>query len=245
MATKTVLEYVQACLNTMDSDQVDSISDTTESTQVAELLRDCYAELINRQEWSFLKRPAEIVAAGDTTSPTKFTIPNDLRHLLNVWYNVDESGAVSRRELQYLEPADFLARSGVAQTGKLLVTAPTQIQFYVWTDRMPSFYTSFDDKVIFCDAYKATVETSLVSSKVSALAILNPAFTVEDEFVPLLPEHMVPLLQATLNATSHLYFKQQASAPDEKRVQRQMAQARQRESKLTRNNYYANSFGRR
>ncbi len=247
MATKNVLQYVQACLSTMDSDEVDAISETAESMQVANLLSDSYAELINRQEWEFLKGPAQVQAAGDVSQPTKFTLPSNLRHLLNVWYNVASGGDVSRRELKYVEPADFLNRygSGSAATGKQLVTLPTQIQFYVRNDKMPSFYTSFDDKTIHCDAYDSAQETTLTSARVSAFALTNPVFTVADTFVPLLPEHMVPLLQHTLNACAHLYFKQQQSAPDEVRVRRQLAQARQRNSTLARSHYYANQFGRR
>lgn len=247
MATKNVLEYVQACLNTMDSDQVDQIADTAEATQVAELLRDVYFELLNRQEWEFLKGPVTLTAAGDLTKPTKFTVPEGLRHLHKLWYNVDESGGLNRRELIYVEPEEFLQRAGgSAATGKLLVTEGEQLQFYVRTDRMPTYYTTFDDQTIYCDAYKETVETSLVSSKISAYGVSVPEFEVSDSFTPELPENMVPLLQHTLNATAHLYFKQQASAPDEARVRRQLSQARSRNSvAASRSTYYANQFGRR
>ena len=246
MATKNVLQYVQSCLNTMDSDEVDTIADTAEATQIAELLEDVYYELLNRQEWEFLKGPVTLTAAGDITNPTKFTVPAGLRHLHKVWYNIDESGGMNRRELLFVEPEDFLLRTGgSAAAGKLLITEGSQLQFYVRTDRMPTFYTTFDDVTIYCDAYKASIETSLVTSKISAFGVALPAFAVDDEFVPELPENMVPLLQATLNATSHLYFKQQASAPDEARVRRQLAQARTRNSIVaSRSTYYANSFGR-
>lgn len=246
MATKNVLQYVQSCLSTMESDEVDSIAETAESMQVAELLKDLYYELINRQEWEFLKGAVTLTAAGDTAAPTKFTAPTGLRHLTNLWYNVADSG-VSRRHLQYVEPVEFLDRlgSGDAATGKLLVTHGSQLQFYVRTDRQPTFYTTFDDNVVYCDAYDSTVESTLQTSKVSAWGVVIPDFTVEDGFEPELPEHMIPLLQATLNASAHLYFKQQASAPDEARVRRQLAQARTRNSKIaSREYYYANRFGR-
>lgn len=248
MATKTILQYVQACLSTMDSDEVDSIGETTEAKQVADLLPDLYDELLNRQEWEFLKGPVTLTAAGDLTSPTKFTVPAGLRHIHNLWYNVDTSGGVTRRELQYLEPVEFLSRfaSGSAATGKLLVTLPGQLQFYVRTDKMPQYYTSFDDRTVYCDAHDSGVETSLVSGKVSGYGVAIPAFQLTDTFVPVLPENMVPLLQATLNAVAHSYFKQQVSAPDEARVRRQLAQARRTNSQVaSREFYYANNFGRR
>lgn len=247
MATRTVLEYVQQCLSTMDSDLVDSINETAESVQVADLLRENYLELVNRQDWEFLKRPVTLTAAADVSQPTRFDAPLGLRKLAHLWYNVSESG-VSRRELQYVDPVEFLNRlgSGDAGDGKVLVTYGTQLQFYVRNDRMPTFYTTFDDRKIFLDAYDANVEATVQASKVSAWGVVIPDIVVEDNHIPDIPEHMVPLLQATLNSVAHLYFKQQASTPDEARVRRQLAQARKRNSIVAdREHYYASAFGRR
>jgi len=248
MATKTVLEYVQACLSTMDSDAVDAISETAEASQIANLLSDCYYELLNRQEWAFLKGPVSLTALGDTTKPTTFTIPSGLRHLTKVWYNVSTDGGMERRELKFIDPETFLSTyvAGAAGADKLLVNEGTQLQFYIRTDRMPSVYTSFDDKRIYCDSIDLSIDTTLVTSKISGYGVVIPVFDIDNGFTPVLPEHMVQLLQSTLNASAHIYFKQQASAPDEARVRRQLAQARTRNQTVTdREHYYANSFGRR
>lgn len=248
MATKTVLEYVQACLSTMDSDLVDSISETAEASQVANLLSDCYYELLNRQEWAFLKSPVTLTALADVAKPTSFTLPAGVRRLTKVWYNVSTDGGNERRELKWVDPEVFLTTygGGAEGTNKLLVTEGSQLQFYVRTDKMPTVYTTFDEKRIHCDSYDSTIDTTLVSAKVSAYGVIIPEFDILDGFTPLLPEHMVPLLQATLNATSHLYFKQQVSQPDEARVRRQLAQARTRNQSVSdREHYYANGFGRR
>lgn len=249
MALKTVLQYVQACLSTMDSDDVDAIAETEEATQIANLLADVYAELINRQDWEFLKRPITLTAAGDSAKPTLFNVPVGVRELRKVWYNISSlPGGLNRRELKRLEPEDFLERYGSGEPGgnRILVQAGQQLQFTVRNDKAPEFYTTFDDRSLWCDSYDLTVETSLVSSKVSAYGVVVPVFEVTDNHVPDLPENMVPLLQSTLNGVSHLYFKQQASPPDEARALRQMAQARRKNSVVaSRESYYANAFGRR
>lgn len=242
---KTVLQYVQSCLSTMDSDAVDSISDTVESQQVADLLADLYQELMTRQDWAFLSSPVTMVASATPTTPTEFTIPDTLRSLTTLWYNVDEDGGLDNKEIRYVEPEEFLRRTGGAGSNRLLVTAGTQIRFYVSTDRHPSIFTSFDNNTIVLDAYKLTLSTTLELSRVSGLGIINPAFTVSDGFIPLLPDHMVPLLQHTLNASAHLHLKQQQSPVDERRVNRQLSQARRKDNKLSRKHYYANAFGRR
>lgn len=248
MATKTVLEYVQACLSTMDSDEVNSISETAEATQIAQLLSDCYYELLNRQEWAFLKGPVSLSALGDVDKPTSFTLPSGLRRLTKLWYNVSTDGGMERRELKRVDPETFLSTyaSGAAGDNKLLVQEGTQLQFYVRTDKMPTVYTTFDDKRIHCDAVDQDVDTTLVTAKISGYGVLIPDFDIENGFEPVLPEHMVPLLQSTLNAASHIYFKQQVSSPDEARVRRQLAQARTRNQTVAdREHYYANGFGRR
>ena len=43
---KPLIEYVQDILSSMDSDEVNSISDTVESMQVATILKNCYEELV-------------------------------------------------------------------------------------------------------------------------------------------------------------------------------------------------------
>lgn len=248
MAKKTVLEYVQGALNIMDSDQVDSIADTEESMQVANLLRDVYDELMTRQEkgWSFLNRTIQLEASVDTSQPTRLVLPERTRHLKKLWYNVsDEAGKVKNREIKYVCPEDFICRFGTPGDTRQLVTTPEGISFYVFNDRMPSFYTSFDDRVLYLDSFDSSVETTLTSSRAVAFANVLPELIVEDEHVPDLPLDMVPLLTSTLNAAASLTFRQMASAPDETRARRQIAQLRRTESKLTRERYYHNAFGRR
>lgn len=253
MTIKNVLQYVQGALNIMDSDAVDSINDTAESMQVANLFADIYDELMHRQEWDFLKGPVALQALVDVTNPTALSIPNDVAYVTAVWYNIDTTGlAPNRRKLVYVDPIEYLEKygSGFPAPNRQLITVTkgaegAQIQFYVRNDTPPTHYTSFDDETLVCDSFDGTVDTTLVSTKVSAFGVTNPQFQIEDEFVPFIPEHMVPLLQHSLNAAASLIYKQQASAPDEKRVARQTASARRKESRTARTHYYANAFGRR
>lgn len=251
MAKKTVLQYVQATLGVMDSDEVDSINDTTESMQIAALLYDIYFELINRQEWSFMRGALTVTSNADTTNPTQCTLPENCKRLRNLAYNIDTAGGFQRQELKYLDPVTFLRRfsGGVSAGNRLLVSCTDKygvdLQFYVNTDRMPSFWTSFDDQTIFTDAYNATIESTLTTQKIIAWGDRIPSFDVEDDFIPDLPDHMIPLLQHTLNGASMQTLKQQESPMDAIRERRQTAQARRAESKLTRKTYYWNKFGRK
>lgn len=245
--SKNVLQYVQSALNIMDSDLVDSIQETEESNQVAELLKDLYYELLERQEWEFLKRPLTLTAVGDTTQPTAFLVPNGMRRLYNVWYNVSDDATYKRRELKYQDPLCFVQTNGGSDGSNLLrVESGNGLSFYVRTDRAPSYWTSFDDNRIYCDAHDSSVETSLVTDKISAFGLYIPDFTVQDSFEPSIPRHMEPLLQHTLNASASANFKQQANGQEETRASRQMAAARRKNSVVApREYYYSTNYGRR
>lgn len=113
---KTVLQYVQSALSSIDSDLVDSISDSEESMQVAEYLKDVYAELINQTDWEFLYQPLELVGIGDVASPTTSSLKTAQRHIEWIAYNIATSPtSFERRQLVYCPPEEFVVR--YSQTG--------------------------------------------------------------------------------------------------------------------------------
>jgi len=245
---KNVLAYVQACLNVMDSDQVDDNNDTSESLQVAEHLKEVYLELMNRQEWQHLHGAITLTAAADVNSPTQFAIPETVRYIDYLAYNTSEQGEYRRQELKYLEPECFVQRfaNGEDATNKLLVTVGTKEQFYVTLDAWPMFWTSFDDQTIYMDAVHQDFDSTLVATKLSARGVIVPTFSVTNSHTPNIPLHMEPLLQAELNRECFKYFKQVESTSDEKKAKRQLARARRESSKIERESdrFYVNRFGR-
>lgn len=247
MANRTVLEYVQKCLNTLDSDAVTSISDTEEAMQVAEMLEDVFLELMNREEWPHLKGAIALTAAASTSLPTKFTIPEAVSYVKTLKYNIDYDGGFQPKDLEYVEPEEFLTRRGAGNNADnvQLCTVSSNIQFYVLNDNDPSYYTSFDNDTIFMDAFRSDEETYLSATRLIGFGVTVPTFTVSDSFIPEIPKHMIPLLQSTLNAKASLDFKQIESPGDEKRVLRQIQAARRKSSKVNRKNYYASRNGRK
>lgn len=245
MAKKTVLEYVQKCLDTMDSDIVDSISDTEEALQVASFLEEAYSELINRETWDFLSRPATLTSSSDPANPTHFLIAENIKEFEYISYVVDGQDNEDN-ELIYCEPVDFLKRFSRGGDNRQRVVIDNKVAFYVGTDRAPRYYTSFDEVSIVCDSFDSSLSSTLLADSLNMIAVIIPEFTVDNGFVPDLPTAMEPLLQSTLNAVSHLYLKQSVSAPDEKRSFRQLAQARRGDSKVkAKGGYYSRKYGRR
>lgn len=245
MAKKTVLEYVQQALNIMDSDNVDSINDTVESLQVADLLKDIYFEFVNRK-WAWLERPIRLNTAADPTQPTKLLIGDNIRSVLSVQYNISAVGeAPEFKPVTFLPPSEFLTRS-LGKTSNIQLVEQDGLSYYISTDGAPSFYTSFDDMSIVFSSYDNTINTTVEPSRVSVYGEVIPAFTLADSFVPDLPTQYVPLMQSMLNKAAMEYYKQAASQTDQERITRQTGQLR-REATKTRGSYdyYQNKFGRK
>lgn len=245
---KNVLDYVQATLSVMDSDLVDTIGDTEESSQIAHLLQDVYEELMAREEWAHLHGPLTLTAAADVTKPATFTLPADIKYVTSLSYNTSETGAYRKGDLCYLEPQVFLNRysTGEGQANKLLVSVGTNLQYYCGLDNWPTHWTSFDDLTVVMNSVHKGYDSTLTADKLQGWGVTLAPFQVTDEFVPDLPRHMVPLLQAELNRQAFQYFKQIESKTDEQKAARQLARHRRENSRLTRpaDQWYRNRFGR-
>lgn len=71
----TLLEMTQSILASLGSDQVNSISDTVESVQVAEILKQTYYNMLGRYDLPEHNQLVQLVASTDPTQPTLMTLP--------------------------------------------------------------------------------------------------------------------------------------------------------------------------
>ena len=225
MKKLTLLEIVQSTLASMVSDQVNSISDSDESLVVAEIAQDTYYEILSREEWPFLRKARTLDAYGDTDYPVFLKSPVPVAYIRNVRYNIVTSTGTSDnyKEMDYLEADEFLdkvySRSSSA-TGVVSMLTPDNIKIYIYNNKSPSYYTSFDDEILVFDSYDSAVDTTLQSSKSSCIAIEVPSWTTSDTFIPLLPPQLFPMFLAEVKAAAHQYLKQQGSPTDAKRALR-------------------------
>lgn len=75
MAKFTLLQMVQSILSSMSSDEVNSISDTTESLQVANIVQNKYYDMVNRGNFPDDQQIFQLVSLGDTSRPVEMTVP--------------------------------------------------------------------------------------------------------------------------------------------------------------------------
>lgn len=204
---RTLLEIVQSILNDMDSEAVNSISDTVEAEQVASVVEDTYYNIIAAREIPEHKQLLEITSLSDSARPTHFHYPTNVKEIEILQYNIGTSGA-NWSDIKFVEPLDFLHRMDEQATGVVVSTdVAGGTPLYIRNDRMPSYYTSFDDYHIVMDAYDATVESTLQQSKTRAYGTVYPTFSQTDSFEPDLDDTMLPFLLAEAKSTCFSLFK--------------------------------------
>lgn len=77
----TLLDLTQSILASMSSDEVNSVGDTTESLQVAEIIRQKYFDIINRVPLPEHEQLIQLEASADTDSPVLMFVPDGIANI--------------------------------------------------------------------------------------------------------------------------------------------------------------------
>lgn len=220
MAKQTLLYVVQSMLDSIGGDQVDSINDTEESLQIARIARDLYYEMANTHEWPHLKKLVQLEATSSST-PSYLKLPEDVQRLDEFRYDTRAAVADAKNfeVIDYLPPADFLIITLGRDSTDSTVTTTTDVDgsvVLIYNDRAPTYWTSFDDEYIVCDAYDSALESNLQASKSMATVWEEPTFTLSDAYQVDLPAKEYPLFMAELKA---LVWNDVATTPNAKAEQ--------------------------
>lgn len=197
----TVLEAVQHILSAMDSDEVDSITDTVESYQVALILKGVYYDMsveLGLPEHETLFR---LTASGSSALPCLMTMPSNATRLQELKYNIIDTGETyaNWKTLKYMNFDDFLVMQNAWRLDDTGIVVSMDISLGGVTfpilcvdDRQPTWYTSMDDGTILFDSYESTLDTTLQASKTMALGVVYPNFDLSDSFTPIMDATQFP-----------------------------------------------------
>ena len=83
----TLLEMTQDILSDMDSDEVNSINDSVESLQVAQIIKTTYYNIIDGRDYDFLYELFQLDASGTSSRPTHMKLPENIIDLKYIKYN--------------------------------------------------------------------------------------------------------------------------------------------------------------
>lgn len=207
MAKMTLLDMVQNILSALDSDPVDSIDETVEAVQVAELVKEAYFELLSQRDWPFLFSLGQLQGLSDTSNPTKMKIPDTWNKIKWIKYN--------KKEVQWVDPQTFndIITNRVTQAGVINSSG------YV-INHDPVYWTSYDDKYVVFDGYDSSIDSTLHASKSVVYGTEQATWTHIDTFIPNIPEKFFPTLLAEAKSQAFVNLKQQSNAREERKAVR-------------------------
>lgn len=246
----TLLEMVQNILSDMDSEEVNSITDSNEAEQIAKVVENTYFNLIATRFIPEHAQTLKLTSFSSSARPTHFSFPSRVKNIEFLDYNVsDDAGGVEYKRLTYLDPDQFFSlsdsRDSLASNVKQVDDVAADSTLLIRNDVMPSYYTSFDDENVVLDAYKSTVDAILTSAKTRAYGVKYPTFdSFSDTFIPDIDDTLFPYLLGEAKSTAMSLFK---TGPDPK-----IEQAARRQKVYSQNDMYRvkkerphNNYGRR
>lgn len=224
----TLLELVQDILNDMDSDEVNSIDDTFESQQVAQIVKSTYIAMMSNRNWPHQMKLLSLVASGDDSLPTHVTIQDPIKEMISINYNKARDGETRRRyqAMRWLEPDDFLRHTNRRNSDESnidIIVDPSGIELLIRNDLAPTYWTSFNDSTIIFDSYDNSVDDTIQESKIQARAYVMNSWVHVDDAIPDLPDEAFTALLEEAKSRAMFKLKQTADQKAEQESRRQQA----------------------
>ena len=221
----SLLDMVQDILSDMSSDEVNSIDDTAESLQVAQIIKSCYFEMIGNRNWPHLKKLIQLEHAGDLSRPNYLQLPVNLKELTNFkYYKTSINGTQQYSSVNYKTPEEFL---DIVNNRLTSSSSVIQVKDYggallnIYNNADPTYWTSFDDLYLVTDSYNSLVDDTLQRSKTQCMAVIQPTWSMVDDYVPNLPVEAFAGFLEECKSTCFLRLKQMPDQKAEQKANRQ------------------------
>lgn len=223
---KSLLQIVQNILNDLDSDEVNSIYDTVESEQIAEIVEQTYNDIISTRNWPHLSKLIQLESSTTQDKPTHCKLPESVKELEFINYDTrkEDDDDLAYRPVEYLYPDQFLyhtnqRRSSADYTD--IINNDDGLVLLINNNEAPKYWTSFDDEYIVFDSYNKSMESTIQNSKMQVKAYVTPKWETKDSFIPDLPAEAFSKLIAEAKSTAFLVIKQMSNEKAEQISQRQ------------------------
>jgi hypothetical protein len=215
----SLLDMTQNILSSMDSDEVNSINDTVEALQVAEVVRETFFDVFSNLNLPCRTSLIQLDAVNDVDRPNYLKIPETVKQILWVKYNWRESSDADYRVVEYLDPERFVERQ-MTITFDTTINDFSGVKIPIFTDRHPQFFTTFDNSYLCFEGYNNSADSTLQKSQSLAYGYVYPSFLLEDDFVPELDANYFPMLLSEAKSTCFVNFKQESNSKEEQRARR-------------------------
>lgn len=220
----TLLEMVQNILSALDSDEVTDINDTVESIQVAEIIKETFYEQFNNILLPSSTTLLKIDGISNVNSPNYMKFNSDVDNIKWIKYK-DYRNQNRFSDVLFVTPEEFLnlvlKYSSSTNNVRLTTDPSSSVTYYIKTNKCPTYYTSFDNNYIAFDSYDSGYEATLHSNSSIAYGTKTKSFTMNNGFIPNIPENLFPLLLAEAKSVCFINLKQISSSKEEQRARRQ------------------------
>jgi hypothetical protein len=223
MQKMTLLEMVQNIASALETDEISSISDTTESLQIAEVIKETFYEQFNNIVIPEFRGLITLDDVNDLTRPNYLKIPSNVTKIDWIRYK-DFRNSDKYIQVKYLDPEDFIdtqLQYSSTSNNVFLTQDPSGVSYYVTNNGCPQFYTMFDDEYLVFNRFDADSEDTLQSSNTIVFGSKVEEFELEDDYVPPIDGNLFPLLLAEAKSTCFINLKQISSSKEEQRARRQ------------------------
>lgn len=221
---QTLLSITQDLLNELDGDDVNSISDTIESTQIADIIVATYFDLVALKKLPELKELFKLDALADSTRPNYLKLPTDVQTMEWFKYDKSDDAKIEYRYVKWTSPTDFISLMDSRDSSQSIVTTVSDINggtsLLIYNDRMPTWYTTFDDLHIVCDSYDAALETTLQAANTQCWGSKIPTVTLSDGFEFDMDAQLFPYLRNEALARASLVQQKTVNAKAEQWAKR-------------------------
>lgn len=251
MAKRTILQLVQQLGEAIGSDEIDTLNETIEASEIATILEQTVTEVISRKRWEFIKdrvRQLQLRSAGSTQLNT-LAIPIDVTRVNCLRYrDTNNTDVTTFIDLQYMQPCDFIDFVQARNSSDANITAIANddgVLINVLTDNAPTRWTSFDEENITFDAYDASVGTGNLIADSVIIADIVPVIDYTDPDATLkVPERMETLIYNEALSTCAIRLRQTVDPKAERVARRQHVSLRENEH-ITNKDTQERTYGRR
>lgn len=224
----TLLDMVQTILSSLDSDEVNSITDTTEALQIAYIVRNVFYRISSSADLPEQSGVFNLNASGAST-PTLMYRPSNVNSI--EWLKYNKSDAANPDPLfgyvKFLSLQDFLDRmhylslsDTTVDSFDLTVGGLGTLKVLYRNDKHPDFYVTFDDHTVLFDSFLEAEESHLQASKTLGHGQITQSFLITDSFIPNLDEQQFDLLLNEAKSWAHAELKQTVNQKAEQAARR-------------------------
>lgn len=247
----TNLDYVQSILSSLGSDEVNSVSDTTESLQVLEIVKQTYFNIVSRAELKDQKKPFQLDPSLTVLEPNLMFIPSNIKSMEWIKYYKTSSAMYNYVTMlpiqQFVDYVNGYNPSDVAVDVLSLVVEGETFLFNYKNNVTPHYCTVLSNFYVVFDSYDAAVDSTLQASKTMCYGLTTPTWEDTDDFIPLLDEQQVSLLLNEAKSLAFLELKQLTHAKAEQEAKRQWGTIQKNKSTDNKPSYFDQlpDFGRK